>query len=302
MPLTVGTEQIQSLETSLGRRHVYLLEPPVDVFSNSRLADIGVDEFRTHWELNDDVLNVVCVSRLAHELKLEGIVSALEAVDNLSRDRRVRLIIAGGGPAMDRVASRANAINEATGRRTVVLTGELRDPRPAYAVADVVLGMGGSALRGLSFAKPLIVQGERGFWRLLTPESLPTFLWQGWYGWGTCSSDGQDALTSILAPLLEDADARSRLGRFGRQVVEDRFSLADTARRQLAFYDRFVTSRPSFRRSLTAEAAALARFSAHQVQRRYHSYFGNSPRDDFNAKPVAASPDAASLRPNGRRA
>src|ERR1700680_2468459 len=76
------------------------------------------------------------------------------------------------------------AANARAGRKVAVLTGELQDPRSAYAAANVVLGMGGSALRGMAFGKPLIVQGERGFWELVTLESTLTFLRPGWEGGG----------------------------------------------------------------------------------------------------------------------
>ena len=96
-----------------------------------------------------------------------------------------------------------------------MLTGALIDPRPAYAAADVMLGMGGSALRGLAFGKPLVVQGEEGFWQLLTPGSAPTFLDQGWYG----LADDADRLAAILAELLDSPGLRLTLGTFGRRLV-----------------------------------------------------------------------------------
>jgi len=75
----------------------------------------------------------------------------------------------------------------------------------------VVLGMGGSALRGLSFGKPLVVQGERGFWELLTPETLDRFLWQGWYGVGSGTEAGRENLISILGFLLDNEQERAQL-------------------------------------------------------------------------------------------
>ncbi len=80
------------------------------------------------------------------------------------------------------------------------MTGQMTDPRDAYAAADIMLGMGGSALRAMAFAKPLVVQGERGYWRLLTPESLDFFLDKGWY-WLGDGSDGAPLLEQILVDL-----------------------------------------------------------------------------------------------------
>ena len=94
--------------------------------------------------------------------------------------------------------------NARAGRPVVLLAGELRDPRAAYAAADVCLGMGGSALRAMAFAKPLVVQGEGGFWELLTPDTVDRFLWTGWYGVGDDPARGAAVLADILRPLLAE--------------------------------------------------------------------------------------------------
>ncbi|MGC7151783.1 glycosyltransferase family 4 protein [Paenarthrobacter ureafaciens] len=294
MPLVVGTEQIRQVETAAGRRRVALMEPPVDTSVNSvatvSAATVGGGTFRSHWGLGDDALAVVCVTRLAQELKLEGILAAMESVRALSREWPVRLIIAGSGPAAEIVHHHARRINDDAGRRLVILTGELADPRPAYAAADVVLGMGGSALRGLAFGKPLVVQGEQGFWELLTPETLPTFLWQGWYGSGPgTTGEGIPALTAILARLFDDPDLRRASGSLGRNVVEDRFSLSGAAERQVELYGQFTVSRPGAAEAARAEAVAFARYCSYVAGRRWQRLTGRAATDDFNARPVAAA-------------
>ncbi len=118
--------------------------------------------------------------------------------------------------------------------------------------------MGGSALRGMAFGKPLVVQGERGFWELLTPESAPTFLRQGWYGVGG-DVDGRAAgaarLSGILRGLLDDTGARVRLGEYGRALVVERFSLDRAGAVQEQVYAEAVEApiRPSAMQ-LTADA------------------------------------------------
>lgn len=293
MPLLVGTEQILGAESASGRQRVGLLEPPVDVIANSPSAVAGPVKFRERFGLNDQAQLVVCVSRLARELKLEGILSSMDAIAELARLRDVRLVIVGDGPGMSDAIAKASAINDGLGRRVVLLTGELEDPRPAYAAADVVLGMGGSALRGLSFGKPLVVQGERGFWELLSPESVDRFLWQGWYGVGSGTEAGRENLISILGFLLDNEQERARLGSFGRELVQDRFSLTNAARVQVQFYRRSLEESTGTFSSLRAEALAGAQYAAYVGRRRFHRYFGHNAADDFNAKPVASMPSLA---------
>jgi len=180
------------------------------------------------------------------------------------------------------------------GRRAVVLTGELADPRPAYAAADVMLGMGGSALRGLAFGAPLVVQGERGFWRLLTPESAPTFLDQGWYGVGSDvdSVAGVDRLAGILTDLLADPGARERLAGYGRRLVVERFSLDRAAAVQEDVYAAVLAGVPvRGRAAVTADAArSAAGVTRHQLRRKWQRLRGRVAADDFNALAGGSAP------------
>jgi len=290
VPLMVGTGQIADAERRAGRSLVRLLEPPVDIEKNAPGLEVGQERFRTRWGLDPQARTVAVVSRLAHEMKLEGILAAMDAVRLLDATVPVHLVVAGDGPAREAVRRRAEETNRATGRNTVVLTGELVDPRPAYAVADVALGMGGSALRAMAFGKPLVVQGEQGFWELLTPQSLDTFLWQGWYGAGPDAEGGSRRLAGILLPLLHDAASRDSLGDFARRTVAGRYSLAAAGRAQQDFYVEALRHRPGVRMRTTAGLASAGRFAAYGTGRFAARVAGRLVRDDFNAAPLAARP------------
>jgi glycosyltransferase involved in cell wall biosynthesis len=296
LPLLVGTEDLARRAVEAGHTSVTLIEPPVDVRANAPEYDAG--SFREDLGLDTAPLLVV-VCRLAHELKLEGLLAACDAVGSLARRGvKVQLAIVGDGPAREEVAAAAAAANAAAGRSIVVLTGQLYDPRPAYAAADVVLGMGGSALRGLAFGKPLVVQGERGFWRLLTPESAPMFLDQGWYGLGS-DEDGRAAgarrLEKIVHELINDSAALTRLGGYGRGLVVERFSLERGAALQEAAYAAAIADRGrSSLPGLTADAVHTgAGVLRHQGLRKWRRWRGKPvPSDDFNA--------VSKNRPGGR--
>ena len=165
----------------------------------------------------------------------------------------------------------------------MVLTGELADPRWAYSIADVVLGMGGSALRGMAMGKPLIVQGEQGYWRTLTEDSLAVFLWQGWYGCGPGKHLGVSALSRELEPLVSNQQLRSRLAALSLRTIKDRFSLEAAATRQIAFYERVIVESKVVglwdRRNLTA----ALRFAVYKAGRLIGRFHGTKKVDDFNA-------------------
>jgi glycosyltransferase involved in cell wall biosynthesis len=279
IPLIVGTEQIAAAARLGHSGSVSVIEPPVDTQSNHPGIDGGA--FRARYHLADR-LTVVLVSRLSAALKLEGIERAVAASALLASESDVRLVIVGDGPERDRIARAAADVNARTGQSTVILTGELADPRTAYAAADVVLGMGGSALRAMAFAKPVVVMGELGFARLLTPDSAPLFLWQGFYGLGE-GDKRPELLAQLLRSLLSDPPFRAELGAFSRQLVESRFDLVKAGRRQVDLYTEWLDAQPARVRATTEAAGSAVRIVVHKVRQRVRRWSGEHASEDFNA-------------------
>jgi len=252
--------------------------------------DHPVGAFRAEHRLDEpDMVDVVVVCRLVPELKLEGVLTAVDVVGELAGELPLRLTVVGDGTARQTVAERAAKANARAGRRAVVLTGELFDPRPAYAAADIMLGMGGSALRSLAFGRPLVVQGEKGFWELLTPESCGLFLQQGWYGVAD-GTGGAERLATILRALAADPARRDELGAYGRRLAEERFSLTRSAGVQEAIYAEALAAARAGR-SLPAQGAEAVRsltgVVAHKARRRYRAVRGTRASEDFNQVTLA---------------
>lgn len=275
IPLIVGTEEIRAEAVAAGHHRVTLLEPPVDTDADH--PSVSGAEFRKQYDLNDGVL-IVMVTRLVPDLKRPGLLAACDAVAELDG---VQLAIVGDGPSRDEIAERAAAANARAGRRAVVMTGALSDPRPAYAAADISIGMGGSALRALSYGKPLVVVGEDGFSELLTRESLPRFLSAGWFGIG---GGGVPALREALRKVAESPQLRAELGEFGRQLVVDRFSL----RRAAELQEREYEAAMGFRTGGGARALDVVRSASgllsYKVKRKISRLRGRLVVDDANAR------------------
>lgn len=282
VPLIVGTAEMRAYERAAGRHRAHLLEPPVDLTFNDPEVIEGVPAFRDQFGVDGTRLNIISVGRLAHELKLEGILTAIDVVGGLAN--KVRLVLVGDGPARKEVERAADAVNRRCGSEAVILTGQIDDPRPAYAAADISLGMGGSALRALAYGKPLVVQGESGFWQTLTAASADQFLWTGWYGIGEGSADGAERLRGELEPLLSSAHLRTQLGNFGQQLVAERFSLTRAAAIQEQIYRDAIANRSP--RQRLDEAAALCRYSSYYMRKRIRRLRGTTAEEDFNSRPV----------------
>lgn len=245
-------------EARRSRPWVEHLEIPVDTVANAPVSDNTAA--RARFGIAPDEIALVVVSRLAPDLKREGILAAIEAVGRLTaRIPRLRLFVVGDGPSRPEIEGLAAATNARIGREVVTLTGTLMDPRDAYAASDIMLGMGSSALRSMAFAKPLVVQGERAFWKLAEPDTAELFLHQGWYGIGD-GGDGSRLVETILEDLIKSPERWKELGTFGRDLVTSKFSREVIAKQQEGIYRDALRRRPGLARRLAGVAQATARY------------------------------------------
>ena len=255
VPLIMGTEELGQEARRSHRGKVWVIEPPIDTARDN--PSIEGSEFRRAHGVGPDNLLVVSVSRLAVDLKLDALVRAIDAVDHLADRHPVKLILLGGGPAQAALSERAQAVNARRGREVVAIPGPSLDPRAAYAAADVVVGMGSSALRALSIGRPVIVQGEAAFSLVFEPKTLAVFLKQGFYGVAD-SAPGAGRLATQIESLLVDAERRAALGRFGREIVIRHFSLEAALSKQLKIYDEVLAQPSPYRLVEATRAAARA--------------------------------------------
>ncbi|WFU50066.1 glycosyltransferase [Sinorhizobium terangae] len=241
VPLIMGTSDLAIEARKTHRGQVWVLEPPIDVERDTPLLDGKA--FRNRHGVADEEFLVVTVSRLAIDLKLDALVRAIDAADILAGSYPLRLILLGDGPAREALTTRAAAVNRRHGREIVMLPGADLDPRSAYAAADLVIGMGSSALRALAIARPLIVQGEQAFSEIFEPSTVELFLRQGFYGLADGAA-GAGRLAAQIEGLIKDPARRTALGRFGREMVTKRFGLQRAANLQLDIYRQVLTEPP----------------------------------------------------------
>lgn len=223
LPVTFGTPELVDRARAAGHRKAVLLLPPVDVHENAPDA-VDPAPFRKRHGVKAGDITLVTVSRLVESMKGESLFRTLDAVRQLGSELPLRWLIVGDGPARPQLQRLAEEINSDLGRSAVVLTGALLDPRPAYAAADVVIGMGGSALRGMAFGKPVLIVGVDGFSASLRSETAEHFCYKGIYGRGD-GDQGNAGLVAEIRALAEQPDRLPILGAFSRQFVLRSFSL-----------------------------------------------------------------------------
>jgi glycosyltransferase involved in cell wall biosynthesis len=255
--LIVGTKYLEE-EFSARPGGIKLISPPVDTERDDTQVVSGSLWVKS-LGLDPDNLRIVIVSRLDEEMKAPAVQYAIQAVGGIANPN-VDLVIVGTGDAESRLRALAEKVNMSRRRRAVVLAGPMADPRCAYAGADVLVGMGGSAARSLSFGKPLIVAGEAGWFRLFTPESSAELFRHSF--WSPESlSDPVGTLRRILLPILADSHRRTELGRYGRDFAVQNFGLPAMAQRLVDTYDRALGANgfETWRRDMPLELDHLRR-------------------------------------------
>lgn len=220
---TFGTPDIVEQAQSMGYRDSHLLMPPVDTVLNA--ADPAASrQFRDKHGVADNDILIVTVSRLVDWMKAESLRLTMEAIQALRHDERLKFAVIGDGSSRGELEELANRINSEIGRKAIFFTGAMLDPRPGYAAADIVVGMGGSGLRGMAFAKPVIVVGEQGFSAPFTSQTEPFFYHYGIYGQGT---DNQicEPIAKSITRLVETPGEMQRNGQAGRNFIEKHYSI-----------------------------------------------------------------------------
>ena len=244
---TFGTPELADLARSMGRTHVGVLVPPVDTRFNAPGVADGAAFRSAHCIARADTL-LVTVSRFAANLKAESLRRTIDAMASIGADQRVRLALVGDGTIRTELEARAAAVDDRLGRRAVVFTGALLDPRPAYAAADVFVGMGGSALRAMAFGSRVVVVGERGYSECFNEHTAATFLYRGLYGLGDDAAEAQptEQLATQIRSLLEHP-APAALSGLAREFVVSNFSLETGTETLLRCLQQAVAQPPGAR-------------------------------------------------------
>ncbi len=253
VPLIVGTGVMADEARARIAAPVYLMEPPVDLRADK--PDTGAAaQFRAQHGIAQEETLICVVTRVDRAMKGESLLQAIAAVESL--DGGLRLAIVGDGDAFESISEAAAAANTRLGRDAVLMTGTMQDPRPAYAAADIVLGMGGSAIRALAHGKPLVVLGKGGFALTYEPSTTSHFRREGFYGIGS-DSDPVVGLARQIRALHDDPDRRARLRDFSLQEAVSRFGL-DAAADSLEGIYRSALASPPRRATRLLDAARLS--------------------------------------------
>ena len=149
----------------------------------------------------------------------------------------VQLLIAGGGDVFDEVKAAADAANARAGENYFAMTGARTDINEIVAAGDLFVGVSRAALEAMAAAKPVIVAGNEGYIGLFGEEKLALAQSNNFCCRG-CEMSNEELLYSDVVNALckLSAEQRAELGRYGRAVIQEYYSVTRMARDAEAAY------------------------------------------------------------------
>ena len=148
------------------------------------------------------------------------------------------IVIAGGGDVYEELAAKAIQANEEIGRRCLILTGPRTDINRVVAACDLFVGVSRAALEAMAAGKPAVLSGAQGHTGLFTPELLERAVDTNFCCRTDPVSTVERLVQDITAALALPPERRKELGLYGRQVVQERYSLERMAQDALSVYAR----------------------------------------------------------------
>lgn len=152
-----------------------------------------------------------------------------------------QLLVVGGGNQEEQLRQMAQEVNLQTGADTVVMTGPRTDVAEVIQLSQIFVGVSRAALEAMAEERPTIIAGGQGYIGLLTPQVLEKAQQSNLCGRGCGSVQREKLLADVLAVLGMDKSQKEELGRFGRQVVLEQYSVSKMTRDYLDAYERLLS-------------------------------------------------------------
>ena len=176
---------------------------------------------------------VTLVGRLVEQKRPERFADAAAAV--LATRSDVTFLVVGEGPLRDTLERQVAALDVERGVR---FAGLREDARELIALSDLIVftsaweGLSMVALEGLAAGVPVVASDVSGMRELL-----------GSGAGRVVAEPSAGCFARAITELLDDADARRAMGARGRELVEERYSLAAMAAGYAEAYDAALAAR-----------------------------------------------------------
>ena len=187
--------------------------------------------------LGENENRIVYVSRMDEDraLAAKQLIEITEKLDKAIPNLKV--IIAGGGNVFDKLNAMANDVNEKLGRKCIYMLGARTDINEIVACGDVFVGVSRAALEAMAAEKPVVVAGNEGYIGVFEENKLSLAQENNFCCRGCEMSSGELLYRDLVYMFGLDEEEKAKLGRYGREVIKQYYSVMKMADDCVVAYD-----------------------------------------------------------------
>jgi len=180
---------------------------------------------RTELGIPTDAPVLVHVSRLDEgpAIVAERMIPIIPAL--VAAHPNLHVVIVGGGNQFEQLKEKAEAVNTALDRAVIHMTGPRTDINDCIGAADVFCGVSRAALEAMSAEKPVVLAGPQGYAGIFGADKLQLSRDTNFCYRGTEMPTEAALERDLLACFNMDETTRRELGRYGREIVRQYYSV-----------------------------------------------------------------------------
>lgn len=177
---------------------------------------------------------ILCISRLETDTS-RHVLRMLEAMPQIvSSEPSAKLIVAGAGTMLGRIARLASEVNRSLGHVCIFILGCRTDVESVLGLADVFVGVSRAAMEAMSCRIPTILSGAQGHLGIFTPELEAYAAETNFCCRGKAVADSSVLANEVCDLLSRPKEELIKMGDYNRSVIKRLYSvrhMADDAER-----------------------------------------------------------------------
>ncbi len=256
---------------NLDPNNIYLIRARID--TDSYKPEQVTAAFMQQYKLPQAGRKIVMATRL-EDNKKPWIDMMLNFAERLAKkDEPTHIVIAGEGKLLEELKSNPSSMdkNNLVGR-IVHFIGpvfNISDLNQLYNYSDMVLGNGRGILEAMACGKPVVILDEMYNGEVVGPENINDIAFFNFSGRHLRDHvQSQDALYMILKDLLDDVEARKRIGEYLYAYIKKNMDAKIGAEQLLGVYDKSLNKQLRITDFISWNTKIMCTILSLAVQRR----------------------------------
>jgi glycosyltransferase involved in cell wall biosynthesis len=150
---------------------------------------------------------------------------AILACERVAKKKRDFVtVLVGYGSYRKQLSKLAKQVNGRLGRKAILVLPATKHIEQYYRASDLVVGTGRVALEAMASGKPVMAAGAAGYEGVVRPRGISQTIFNQFGDHGSSKPITIPALERDIVQLLKQPKLMSDLGKYGRKIVDQRFS------------------------------------------------------------------------------